>query len=309
MCVITSYNSVAQSAPQRTELFPAGRRKLYTSSTQSVFTNLFLLSFHTPVWPLSHRSSSMTHGSSPRSTSSPLHRLASKEKPLSALSPLRLYLIAFNLVSFLGWLVVLLLSLHHLLTSPNPISAFDTAVFPALLCVESLALLEVVHSLSGVVRSPFLTTFLQVFQRNFVLFGIAYPVPLAREHVGFVLMTLAWCAIEVVRYPFYAWTLWSPSTLPRWLIWLRYSLFIPLYPLGMAAELACFVRAIPVLIAEDTWTLHLPNRLNFSYDWALYAGFDALLYLPGCPLLFSHMMKQRRAVLQGIDAVEKFKDS
>ena len=226
----------------------------------------------------------MTHGaSSPSHSSSPLHHLASSHKPLSALSPLRLYLIFFNLLSFAGWLLTLLLSTHHLLTSPHPaLPSLHTAVFPLLLAVESLALLEVVHSLSGVVRAPFLTTFLQVFQRCLVLWGICYPVPAARSHAGFALMALAWGSIEVVRYPFYAWTLASPSTLPRWLIWLRYSLFLPLYPIGMLAELSTILRAIPILLKEDIWTVDLPNALNFSFDWAYYcvSAFSSLTRTP-----------------------------
>ena len=210
---------------------------------------------------------------SPPHSSSPLHHLASSHKPLLSLSPLRLYLVFFNLVSFAGWLVILLLSLHHLLTSPSPLSSLHASIFPLLLAVESLALLEVVHSLSGVVRSPFLTTFLQVFQRCLVLWGITYPVPAARAQPGFALVALAWSSIEVVRYPFYAWTLASPSTLPRWLIWLRYSLFLPLYPVGMLAELATIVQAVPVLLQHDVWTLHMPNALNFSFDWAYYCVF------------------------------------
>ena len=203
-----------------------------------------------------------------RLSSSPLHRLAPTQKPLFSLSPLRLYLIAFNLISWAGWLYVAGLILHHLFTSNTPLTSLHSSVFAPLLCVETLAILECVHSAVGVTRSPFLTTFLQVHQRNFVLWGIAYPVPAIRSQPAFAVMAIAWTLQDLTRYPFYAWTLWSPATLPRWLIWLRYSLFIPLYPLAMACELVCLVRGIPLLWREGIWTLDLPNALNFSFDWA-----------------------------------------
>ena len=242
-------------------------------------------------------------------SSSPLHRLAFAQKPRFSFSPLRLYLILFNSISFVGWLYISALTMHHLLTSPSPLSTLHSVVFHPVLLVESLAVLEAVHSVSGVTRSPFLPTLLQVHQRNFVLWGIAYPVPSIRAQPGFALMVIAWCLVEVFRYPFYMWTLWSPATLPRWLIWLRYSLFIPLYPLGMAGELMCILKAIPVLWREGIWTLELPNTWNVSFDWSYYCAFDALMYLPCCPLMYLHMMKQRRTVMTGIDVADKLKVS
>ena len=265
-----------------------------------------------PIVFLSFFFTAMTAGGSPSSrlSSSPLHHLTSIQKPLLSLSPLRLYLIAFNLLSFLGWLYISLLTLHHLLTSPSPLTTLHQSIFSPLLLVQTFATLEVVHSLVGVTRSPFLISFFQLFQRNFVLWGVCYPVPSVREQWGFAVMVVAWCVVEVVRHPFYVLIVSSTPpypTLPRWLIWWRYSLFLPLYPLGVVGELSCLLRAIPVLFREDIWTLDMPNALNFSFDWAYYCVFDALLYLPGCPWMYSHMRQQRRTILMGIDASDKLK--
>ena len=107
-------------------------------------------------------------------------------RSLSSLSPLRLYLILYNALSFVLWLVILLFSLHHLLTTqPSPLSTLHRRVYPLLLFTESLAWLECFHSLLGLTRSPFLTSFLQTFQRNLVLLGITYPVPSTRAQPAF----------------------------------------------------------------------------------------------------------------------------
>ena len=234
------------------------------------------------------------------------HGLASP-RPLTNLSPRRLYLILYNSLSFILWLVILLLSLHHLFTHASPLSTLHLRVYPLLLFAESLAWLECFHSLLGLTRSPFLTSFLQTFQRNLVLWGITYPVPSTRAQPAFAVLVLAWCAIEIIRYPFYALTVASPASLPRWLIRLRYTLFVPLYPLGMLAELALLAHAVPVLQRKEIWTLHLPNALNFSFDWAYYVIFDALLYVPGAPFMFAHMWRQRRKVYQRLREHDAYK--
>ena len=237
---------------------------------------------------------------------SPSHGLSSP-RTLSTLSPLRIYLIAYNSVSFLLWLLILSLSLHHLLTRSSPFTTLHQSVYPLLLFTESLALLECLHSLLGLTRSPFLTSFLQTFQRNLVLWGITYPVPSTRSQPAFAVLVLSWSLIEVVRYPFYAITVAAPASLPRWLIQLRYSLFIPLYPLGMLSELVCLLHAVPVLHRDQIWTLHLPNSVNFSFDWFYYVIFDALLYIPGAPYMFLYMWKQRRKVFQQLREHDMYK--
>ena len=234
-------------------------------------------------------------------------RGASSPRSLSSLSPRRIYLVVYNSISFLLWLLILLISIHHLLTRSLPLSTLHQSVYPLLLFTESLALLECLHSLLHLTRSPFLTSFLQTFQRNLVLWGITYPVPSTRSQPAFAVLVFAWCLIEVVRYPFYALTVASPASLPRWLIQLRYSLFIPLYPVGMLAELVCLLHAVPVLRREEVWTLHLPNSLNFSFDWFYYVIFDALLYVPGAPFMFGHMWKQRRKVMQRLREHDTYK--
>ena len=75
----------------------------------------------------------------------------------------------------------------------------------------------------------------------------------ARLLLPAIVMALAWTLSEIVRYPHYAaMTLVSIKQLsqknrndevhnvsteaPKWLEWLRYSCFIPLYPIGLLSE-------------------------------------------------------------------------
>ena len=102
--------------------------------------------------------------------------------------------------------------------------------------------------------------------------------------------------VEVPRYSFYA--LSQFSVCPYWLRWLRYSLFTVLYPLGISSELLCIWTAFPYLKQTNLWSLSMPNSLNlpFSYYWCVAA--ISLLYIPGAPFLYNHMIRQRNKSLK-----------
>ena len=70
-----------------------------------------------------------------------------------------------------------------------------------------------------------------------------------------LVMAGAWTVAELVRYPHYIASqlvaLTGRSATPRWLEWLRYSAFIPLYPIGLIGEstlhqLICHATSIPL---------------------------------------------------------------
>ena len=56
-------------------------------------------------------------------------------------------------------------------------------------------------------------------------------------------MVASWSAIEIVRYVFYAFKLASDKSMPYPLFWLRYSLFMVLYPSGITGEILQIVTA------------------------------------------------------------------
>ncbi|CAN0319769.1 unnamed protein product [Lampetra fluviatilis] len=92
-------------------------------------------------------------------------------------------------------------------------------------------------------------------------------------------------------YPYYM--LGSVGVEWRLLTWIRYSLWIPLYPLGALAEAACVLSAIPLFEASQALSVRLPNVLNSSvhFPYVLYA-YLAVLAVGVC-INFRHMYKQR----------------
>ena len=91
--------------------------------------------------------------------------------------------------------------------------------------------------LAGIVPSPVFTTFLQVFSRLAVVWGITYPFPEVTVSPFYSSMLAAWAVTEVIRYSLFA-LKESGLPIPYWMQWLRYSAFTVLYPVGIISELA-----------------------------------------------------------------------
>jgi len=151
--------------------------------------------------------------------------------------------------------------------------------------VQTLAGLEVLHSLVGLVRAPLLTTLMQVASRFLLVHLIASPpaFPLSTRHSpAYATMLLAWSVTEVIRYSYFVFSL-SGVGVPKLWTWLRYNTFLVLYPLGIASECWLVYSAIP--LAKER------NKM-FAYAlWAILA-----VYVPGSYILFSHMLAQRRKI-------------
>ena len=84
---------------------------------------------------------------------------------------------------------------------------------------------------------------------------------------------------------------------PYPLLWARYSLFIVLYPLGVASELSMAYLALPIIRKERPWSFAMPNSVNFAFKYYYFCFIALACYVPGLPDLYRHMLKQRRKVL------------
>jgi very-long-chain (3R)-3-hydroxyacyl-CoA dehydratase len=108
-------------------------------------------------------------------------------------------------------------------------------------------------------------------------------------------MLLAWSVTEVIRYAYYVVNLLNLNV---WsLTWLRYTLFIVLYPLGGTGELWCYYDSLAHLKKTNMFSMGMPNQLNFTFNSYLVAMIVMVLYLPGFPPMYQHMFVQRKKVL------------
>ena len=214
------------------------------------------------------------------------------KKTYSPLSPLAVY----NLVSAGGWGYILycVVAIYPLLGQP----LFYESTKDIVTLVQCGAIMEIVNSLLGIVRSPIVTTVAQVLSRLLIVVGIFQWLPEtpACGSVAYVTLLSAWSVTEVVRYLFYFFTLAFESGPPYILVLLRYNLFWVLYPTGVASELTLVYSSLAV--AETKYSVYAKWRLVFTM----------LTYLPGLPMLFMHMVAQRRKVMKGLRAERAKKD-
>ncbi|KAL7415872.1 tyrosine phosphatase-like protein [Mrakia frigida] len=274
------------------------------------------------------------------------------------------YLVAYNLLSCLAWGSILLLLLLHIFSPSNSPSltssksstitskiwslfnsaatsstnkrtvALDrlrgaySAVGPLTKIVQTFAALEVVHAATGLVRSPWLTTAAQVASRLWTVWGVVEVFHQPQISPAYSLLIFAWSFTEVVRYAYYALNLLNIEPYP--LLWLRYSTFYPLYPLGAASELFLSLIVLKPLarlplvgsylgdairaIVPASYTkgsqglLALNKGLGRSEHWDgldYFRGFLVLIWPPALVVMYTYMIGQRKKALRAAKGGKK----
>lgn len=191
------------------------------------------------------------------------------------------YLTLYNILGafFWGCILVRLIVLYPLVSAKFVAGGLADFVK----WVQTMALLEVVHSLLGFVKSPVTTTLMQVASRLLLVWGVVDLFPDVAQSPFYSTMVLAWSITEVVRYSYYAFNL-TRDHVPKLLVWIRYNAFFILYPLGAGSECV-----LTFLSLDDAQTM--------SAKYALFLKIVLLIYIPGFYILFTHMIKQRKRIM------------
>ena len=152
------------------------------------------------------------------------------------------YFIAYNGVSLALWATITLraIAIMALLIPTTHLYVLHEALHPLLTVTQSLAILEIIHSLVGIVRASPLTTLLQIASRLFLVWGVVglFPEVVANKRIfgdrvqhypgapggslAYAGILMAWGITECVRYSFFVWKeCLGNDRVPSWLIWLR----------------------------------------------------------------------------------------
>ncbi|KAG7394930.1 Very-long-chain (3R)-3-hydroxyacyl-CoA dehydratase PASTICCINO 2 [Phytophthora boehmeriae] len=210
---------------------------------------------------------------------------------------LNLYLLAFNAASCAGWAYVLFLTVSTVQKSYEAgqdwdkvaQATWDVVALP-LQVVQTMAVMEIVHAAVGFVRSPLGSTLMQVSSRLWLVWGINVLCPVSRYQFGFPLMVASWGLVEVPRYSFYALNLYDK--VPSFLFFLRYHLFMVLYPSGVLGETLCMVSSLSFL-STGAYAIQLPNTHNIALSLYVVVILVLIVYIPGLPVMYGHMLTQR----------------
>ncbi|XP_063950684.1 uncharacterized protein LOC108222238 isoform X2 [Daucus carota subsp. sativus] len=186
---------------------------------------------------------------------------------------LNLYLFLYNSLQACGWAISLIRVLSSFISTTSVTSAYASS--GELICLlQTVALLETIHGAIGIVPNGALFPLLQWFGRTHCVVAVAHGVK------------------EVVRYPNYALNCFGTS--PYILTYLRYTLFIVLYPTGFLSELWLMYKALPFIKKKKLYE-GLFAGLPFGYSGFVLAVI--CLYPLIFPKMYLHMFKQRRSKL------------
>nr|CDS31666.1 3 hydroxyacyl coenzyme A dehydratase 3 [Hymenolepis microstoma] len=208
-------------------------------------------------------------------------------------NPLVLYLLIFNIFQWAGFIYVFGTLVHGWWIEGNDIKskAFDL-VADRLIILQLAAFLEIAHVLLKWVKGRVLPTIIQVLGRNLVLFIVLLPHKELQEYSVVFNLFLAWSAIELVRYPYYALRLFDEEI--GLITYLRYTLWIPLYPIGFICEGKLIILSIPILQESRRFCIEMPNIANVAFDLPSFLHVYILLMLPAFFIQMQRMYLQRR---------------
>ncbi|GKY92003.1 hypothetical protein MPSEU_000171900 [Mayamaea pseudoterrestris] len=216
------------------------------------------------------------------------------------MDPKDAYLILYNFLCCAGWALICKIAVQSIfsdLAANTNVTDALSHVYAAshmaqlLWYTQMAAIMEVVHAMLKLVRSPVLVTAMQVGSRIFALLAVAYA-PSAQAQWGAGLMILSWSLVEVPRYAFYILAILTGDATkrtPYWLFWLRYSLFAVLYPSGITGELTVFFKA-----ASDGALLHMFG----PFAAVLYGKILPAVYFVGSPFMILNMVGNRKSAFK-----------
>ncbi|XP_039502662.1 very-long-chain (3R)-3-hydroxyacyl-CoA dehydratase 3 [Drosophila santomea] len=205
----------------------------------------------------------------------------------------KVYMIFYNLAMFVGYLyIMVVMGVLYYRDGIDSIAKTYANVGNAFKFVQLLQYLEVMHPMFGYTKGSAVVPFFQVSGRNFILFLMIDMEPRMYAKPVVFYVFVIWSLVELVRYPYYLAQLLGREV--GLLTWLRYTVWIPLYPMGILCEGIIVLRNIPYIEETKRFTVEMPNSWNITFDMVLFLKiYLMLLILPGSYLVMSHMAKLR----------------
>lgn len=202
---------------------------------------------------------------------------------------------------------------------------------------QNLGLMEVLHAGFGFTKSSPVMTFMQIFSRIFVAALLnENPSLISGDGRAIPTMLFCWSLADMTRYVYYAVSMLRDIgtsakgvgvamkmvkvksaeeaddpifKVPFFLVWLRYSLFVVLYPAGVASELACEYMTSTATAGLSTgyadatswsgWVVQAVQLLTCKLKPWQYMGIVFVAYSIGLPALYGMMLGARKKQLGG----------
>ncbi|XP_078070407.1 very-long-chain (3R)-3-hydroxyacyl-CoA dehydratase 4 isoform X2 [Mustelus asterias] len=146
-----------------------------------------------------------------------------------------LYLFTYNLIQFCGysWISTNITARFLTFGKDSLVDTYHSIGAVMGLC-QLLSILELIHILTGIEQSPFLPRFLQVTERNIILFVvITSQEEMQSKHVVWALFSL-WSTLDVIKYPYRMLSVIGSDL--HILSWIQHCVWMPLSPLIVLTE-------------------------------------------------------------------------
>lgn len=208
-----------------------------------------------------------------------------------ALDCKKTYLFIYNLIMFIMFLKVYIVLLIKGISGGMTDDIVEGAAF-IIKILTFTQLLETIHPILGLVPGGPLMPFTQVVGRLIVNYFLAEPKIRidAAPYAHFLLMV--WSTIEIFRYSYYALRVFKVNI--YFLTWCRYTLFLPLYPMGGFGETMIILSTIKHFEDSGKFSVSLPNPFNISFDPSIALKlYIYLLLAPSIYQLMRYMWRQR----------------
>lgn len=147
----------------------------------------------------------------------------------------------------------------------------------------ALQYFDVLHGFIGITKSGWSTGLIQVTGR-LVMIAIIDNNPHLHDSVTTFLLMFVYFLVEQFRYPYYA---VSAMGIELYILtWLRYTVWIVLYPSGLVLEAISIIRSIPYYYESGKGSISLPNSFNFAFNLGVFLSIFVTTVFPKSKFAF-----------------------
>lgn len=209
-----------------------------------------------------------------------------------------LYLLSYNTFQFIGFGYIFFNILVTFLK--NGVSSFNSTfqnIGSIFIFFQALQFVETLHPILRMTKGHPLPSLIQVGMRNLILNNIIASNPSFHSNHLVTYLFFVWSLIELFRYPYYCTNLLNLKI--KWLTFIRYTIWISLYPLGITLEAFICYSNLNFLETSQKYSFLLPNPANISfYPPYLIKFYLYFLIWIGTYFLLSYMYSQMKKVLK-----------
>ena len=214
-----------------------------------------------------------------------------------------IYLFLYNFIQLCGWSFFFFRGVLNLINF-NSLQEMYSNTHIILECCQYGAFLEIIHAITGIVKTSILSTSIQILGRISIVLLLQF-VPVEISY-GYLIIFFAWSSIEIVRYSYYILNLikknYSNFNIPYLLIWCRYTFFIVLYPIGSFGEMLIIYNAQKYFNKIILWKNNAFNIYVGNLFYPIY-----ILFLPSLIFMYGYLFKQRKKVFNRLNNNIKMK--